>query len=112
MIAVISELWPYADRTGDYFALSEELRPLLQQIDGFLSVERFESAADPDKFVSLSFWRDEQSLKAWRDLEQHRLIMAKGRSGILRDYRIRVTKVAFEYGMNERANAPLSGKRE
>lgn len=109
MIAVISEVWPRADRRGDYFALSDELRPLLQQLDGFLSVERFESAADPGKFVSLSFWRDEQSLKAWRDLEQHRLVMAKGRSGILRDYRIRVTQVTLDYSMNERANAPLGG---
>jgi heme-degrading monooxygenase HmoA len=89
------------------FALSDELRPLLEKIDGFLSAERFESTADPGKFVSLSFWRDEGSLKAWRDLEQHRLVMAKGRGGVLRDYRIRVTRVAFEYSMNERANAPL-----
>jgi len=109
MIAVISEVWPHANRRGDYFALSDELRPLLQQLDGFLSVERFESTADSGKFVSLSFWRDEQSLKAWRDLEQHRLVMAKGRSGILRDYRIRVTQVTLDYSMNERANAPLGG---
>jgi len=88
MIAVISEVWPHADRRGDYFALSDELRPLLQQLDGFLSVERFESTADPGKSVSLSFWRDEQSLKAWRDLKQHRLVMAKGRSGILRDWQV------------------------
>jgi heme-degrading monooxygenase HmoA len=106
VIAVISEVWPHPNRRDDYFSLSDELRPLLHEIDGFISVERFESAADPGKFVSLSYWRDEEALARWRNLEQHRVVMAKGRGGILRDYRIRVTSVLWDYGMNSRTQAP------
>jgi heme-degrading monooxygenase HmoA len=106
LIAVISEVWPYPDRRDDYFRLAEELRPHLVAIDGFISVERLESPAEPGKFVSLSFWRDEASLSRWRNLEEHRLVMEKGRGGILRDYRIRVTKVLWDYGITDRAQVP------
>jgi heme-degrading monooxygenase HmoA len=108
MIAVISEVWPHEARRQEYFDLSERLRPLLQAIDGFISVERFASTVDAGKYVSLSFWRDEAALARWRDLEEHRLVMAQGRDGILRDYRIKVTRLAYEYGMQERENAPLA----
>ena len=111
MIAVISEVWPYPEKRADYFALSEKLRPLLEQIDGFISVERFESATEAGKYLSVSLWRDEDALAHWRDLEQHRLIMQRGRDAILRDYRIRVTTVTREYGMNVRAGAPLENMR-
>ncbi len=107
MIAVISEVWPHAERRADYFALSEKLRPLLEQIDGFISAERFESATEAGKYLSISLWRDESALAHWRDLEEHRLIMQCGRDGILRDYKIRVTTVSREYSMTARAGAPL-----
>jgi heme-degrading monooxygenase HmoA len=110
LIAVISEVWPYPHRRNDYFILSEELRPLLHAIDGFISVERFESPTEPGKFVSLSFWRDEAALSHWRNLEQHRIVMEKGRGGILRDYRIRVTSVLWDYSMSDRAQAPKDSR--
>lgn len=106
MIAVISELWPYPDRRDHYFRLAEELRPHLEAVDGFISTERLESSADPGKLVSISFWRDEESLSRWRNLEEHRIIMEKGRGGILRDYRIRATKVLWHYGIADREHAP------
>ena len=106
MIAVISEVWPHPDRRADYFRLSEELRPSLLAIDGFISVERLESSAEPGKLISLSFWRDEASLSRWRNLEEHRLIMEKGRGGILRDYRIRVSQVLWDYSISDRDQAP------
>jgi heme-degrading monooxygenase HmoA len=106
MLAVISELWPNAGRKDEYFALSQELRPALEAIDGFISAERFESAAEPGKYLSFSLWRDSAALSEWRNLEEHRLIMAKGRSGVLRDYRIRVTEVLYDYGMSARSEAP------
>lgn len=106
LIAVISEVWPYPQRRQDYFALAEELRPLLEKIDGFISAERFESPNDPGKYLSLSFWRDEAALAQWRNLEEHRIVMAKGRGGILRDYRIRVTNVLWDYSLTDRSQAP------
>lgn len=110
MIAVMSEVWPHPDRRNDYFALSDELRPHLQGIDGFISVERFESTAEPGKFVSLSFWRDEAALSRWRNLEEHRIVMEKGRGGVLRDYRIRVTSVLWDYSLSDRAQAPKDSR--
>jgi heme-degrading monooxygenase HmoA len=106
LIAVISEVWPYPDRRADYFRLADELRSHLEAVEGFISVERFESPTEPGKFVSLSFWRDEESLARWRNLEEHRVVMEKGRAGILRDYRIRVTRVLWDYGIADRAQVP------
>ena len=110
MIAVISEVWPHDDRRDDYNALSIELRPHLEAIDGFISSERFESCSKPGKFLSLSLWRDEEALGRWRNLAEHRTIMAKGRDGILRAYRIRATRVLWDYSLNERDNAPADSR--
>lgn len=110
MIAVISEVWPFPDRLNDYISLSDELRPHLEAIDGFISSERFESVKEPGKYVSVSYWRDGEALARWRNLEQHRVVMAKGRSGILRDYRIRAAKVLWDYSMNDREQAPMDSR--
>lgn len=106
MIAVIFEVWPARGRKDDYLAVAAALRDDLTRIDGFISVERFQSLTDPDKILSLSFWRDEQAVKAWRTQARHREGQAKGRGGIFADYRLRVAAVLRDYGMNERAEAP------
>ena len=93
MIAVIFELWPAEGRSAEYFELAGALRSELDQLDGFISIERFESVSTPGKFVSLSFWRDEEAVRAWRNLEGHRLAQARGRGGVLADYRLRVATV-------------------
>lgn len=106
MIAVIFELWPDAERKPEYFDLAAELRPELDKTDGFISIERFESLATPGKFLSLSFWRDEASVQVWRNLQAHRDAQARGRAGVLSNYRLRVTEVRRDYGLNERGQAP------
>jgi heme-degrading monooxygenase HmoA len=110
MIAVIFEVWPDPDHRNDYFDLAAALKPQLEQIDGFISVERFESLTDKGKVLSLSFWRDEQAVSQWRNLEQHRAAQAKGRGGIFSDYRLRIASVVRDYGMNERAEAPKDSR--
>lgn len=106
MIAVIFEVWPNADRKQEYLDLAASLRPLLQQVNGFISIERFESLSEPGKILSLSIFRDETAIAQWRALEQHRVAQARGRSGIFRDYRLRVAGVIRDYGMNDRTQAP------
>ena len=106
MIAVIFEVWPADGRKDDYLAIAASLRSELERIDGFISVERFQSLTDPDKLLSLSFWRDEDAVKAWRMQEKHRAGQARGRGGVFADYRLRVASVMRDYGMNERAQAP------
>ena len=104
MIAVIFELRAAdADR---YFALAAALKPALETLDGFVSIERFQSLADPDKFLSLSFFRDEAAVAAWRSLEAHRSAQAEGRAGVLADYRLRVADVVRDYGLDDRVAAP------
>lgn len=106
MIAVIFEVWPAEGRRQAYLDIAASLKPELEQIDGFLSIERFQSLVDDKKLLSLSFWRDEKAVQAWRNLEHHRQAQAAGRGGVLRDYRLRVAGVIRDYGMSERAEAP------
>ncbi len=111
MIAVIFELWPGEGQQGSYFDLAAQLRPQLDAIDGFISIERFESLALPGKYLSLSFWRDEAAVKAWRNQAEHRAAQSAGRGsrssqGILANYRLRVAHVLRDYGLNERDQAP------
>jgi heme-degrading monooxygenase HmoA len=106
VIAVIFEVWPTEGRAEEYFDLAARLKPELERIDGFISVERFQSLTTPGKFVSLSFWRDEAAVQRWREFAEHRAAQARGRGGIFADYRIRVAPVARDYGMRERAEAP------
>ncbi|MCX7358653.1 MAG: antibiotic biosynthesis monooxygenase [Alphaproteobacteria bacterium] len=109
MIAVIFEVEP-ADRDA-YFRIAGELRPLLDEIDGFVSIERFQSLNDDGRVLSLSFWRDEEAVARWRNLEAHRVAQAAGRGGVFRDYRLRVAAVVRDYGMMERDEAPSDSVR-
>lgn len=111
MIAVIFEVSLAAGQQPRYLQFAAELRPLLQQIDGFISIERFASLSEPDKLLSLSFWRDEAALAQWRQLEAHRMAQAAGRDGVFADYRLRVATVLRDYGMNERAAAPADSRQ-
>lgn len=106
MIAVIFEVWPRPEHRQKYLDLAAELKPLLEQIDGFVSVERFESLTEPGKLLSLSVFRDEKALDEWRSLRAHRAAQAKGRSEYFADYRLRIAGVIRDYGMKERAEAP------
>lgn len=106
MIAVIFEVWPAAGERQHYLDLAVALRSDLERVDGFLSVERFESLTQPGKLLSLSFWRDEDAVRAWRNRPPHRATQAKGRGGVFADYRLRVAGVLRDYGMAERAEAP------
>lgn len=106
MIAVIFEVTPAAGQLDTYLAHATALKPVLESMDGFISVERFQSLSEPGKLVSLSFWRDEASVKAWREQGEHRLAQAAGRAGVFADYRLRVAHVVRDYGLNERAEVP------
>ena len=110
MIAVIFEVWPADGRKQTYLDIAAELKPELEKIDGVLSIERFQSLSDETKLLSLSFWRDEAAVKAWRNLEHHRQAQHAGRSGVFRDYRLRVASVLRDYGMKERSEAPADSR--
>lgn len=97
MLAVIFEVEMNPGRDQDYFALAGSLKPELEAIDGFISVERFQSLSNEGKYVSVSFWRDEQAVKAWREHAEHRLAQARGKKEIFADFRIRVAEVVRDY---------------
>lgn len=111
MIAVIFELTPAPGKTSDYFELAAALRGQVEQCDGFISIERFESVTQPGKFVSLSFWRDEAAVREWRNLQSHRAAQARGRSDIFADYRLRVATVIRDYGRHSRDQAPDDSRK-
>ncbi len=110
MIAVIFEVYPADGRKEEYLDIAVGLRPILQEIDGFISVERFQSLTDPKKVISLSFFRDEEAVRRWRNTMAHRGAQAKGRGGIFADYRLRIASVIRDYGMNERDEAPADSR--
>ncbi|ESX03253.1 antibiotic biosynthesis monooxygenase [Mesorhizobium sp. LSJC268A00] len=106
MIAVIFEVQPAEGKRDAYLGIAAELRPLLDGIDGFISIERFQSLGDPNRVLSLSFWRDEEAVKAWRNTEEHRQAQHAGRGGIFAGYRLRIAHVVRDYGLTERDEAP------
>ena len=110
MIAVIFEVFPAEGRRDTYLALAAALRAELETIDGFVSIERFESLTQPGKLLSLSFFRDEAAVAAWRNRASHRATQARGRGGVFSDYRLRIASVVRDYGMFDRAEAPDDSK--
>ncbi|AMB80526.1 MULTISPECIES: antibiotic biosynthesis monooxygenase family protein [Pseudomonas] len=111
MIAVIFEAWPRTDQYQRYLDLAAELRPLLADLEGFISIERFQSLSEPGKLLSLSFWRDEDSIQRWRQLEQHRMAQAAGRTQVFEDYRLRIAHVLRDYSLTERSEAPADSRK-
>ena len=110
MIAVIFEVEPAPGHRQDYLDTAAALRAELEAIDGFLSIERFESLARPGRMLSLSFWRDEEAVRRWRTLPSHLAAQAAGRAGIFRDYRLRVADVVRDYGLDARDQAPADAR--
>ena len=110
MLAVIFEVIPAPGRKQQYLELAAELRPELEKIDGFISVERFASLTNESKLLSLSFWRDEEAVRRWRNLARHREAQARGRAGVFADYRLRIASVVRDYGMTDRAEAPQDSR--
>lgn len=108
--AVIFEVRPHPGRRDDYLAIAATLRAQLEREDGFVSVERFQSLTDPDKLLSLSFWRDEAAVAAWRSRQAHRAAQARGRQEVFADYRLRIAAVVRDYGMFERGQAPADSR--
>lgn len=110
MIAVIFELEPKEGETQAYFDTAAQLAPMLETIEGFISVERFESLAVPGKYLSLSFWEDEKAVATWRNTEAHRAGQGRGRESIFKDYRLRVAVVMRDYGLMDRDAAPADSR--
>lgn len=106
MIAVIFEVYPAEGKVEEYLDIAVKLKPQLEKIDGFISIERFSSLIEEGKILSLSFWRDEKAISEWRNLESHRFAQEKGREGVFSNYRLRVANVCRDYGMEDREQAP------
>ena len=111
MIAVIFEVEPRSGRQEEYLEIAGRLRPMVDEIDGFISIERFESLTQPGKILSLSFWRDEEAVTEWRNVVEHREAQRKGRESIFADYRLRIAEVSRDYGMHERGETPEDSKQ-
>src|SRR5581483_5825697 len=112
MIAVLFEVWPRSEEhKQEYLDIAARLRPLLDNIEGFISIERFESLSEPGKLLSLSFWRDDKAVEAWRKAELHRSAQGKGRAYIFQDYRLRVGMVIRGYRMNNREQSPVDSRQ-
>ncbi|HEX4850652.1 MAG TPA: antibiotic biosynthesis monooxygenase [Puia sp.] len=111
MIAVIFEVLPNPGKRDDYLGLAEELRTSLVTMPGFISIERFQSISNQAKILSLSFWKDEESISNWRNLEMHRMAQTEGRQGIFEDYRLRIAAVVRDYGMFDRKEAPTDSQQ-
>ncbi len=106
MIAVIFEVLPAKGKKEEYLNVASQLKTQLQDIDGFISIERFSSLSEEGKILSLSFWRDEKAVTEWRNLESHRIAQSQGRNGIFANYRLRVGEINRDYGINDREESP------
>ncbi|MEL7099537.1 MAG: antibiotic biosynthesis monooxygenase [Pseudomonadota bacterium] len=112
MIAVIFEVTPAEGRKAEYLDIAAAMRPMVDEVEGFISVERFQSLTTPEKLLSLSFFEDEAAVKRWRELAAHRGAQAKGRDGLFADYRLRIAGVIRDYGLHDRAEAPADSRAQ
>ncbi len=110
MIAIIFEVFPASGRKAEYLDIAAKIRPDLEQVEGFISVERFQSLTDPDKILSISFFENEDAVRRWRETADHRAAQAAGRGGVFSDYRLRVAHVLRDYGMFDRDDAPADSR--
>ena len=110
MIAVIFEFRADPAQRTTYLELARRMSRFVEDADGFLGIERFQSLEDEHRVLSLSFWRDEEAVTAWRNTVAHREAQARGRAGIFRDYRLRVAHVVRDYGLDDRAQAPADSR--
>jgi heme-degrading monooxygenase HmoA len=110
MIAVIFEVIPEDGKMADYLAIAASLNPILSTIEGFISIERFQSLVHPDKILSMSFWEDEKAILQWRNIEMHREAQSKGRNSVFKDYHLRIANVVRDYGMFDRKEAPADSR--
>ena len=110
MIAVIFEVSPHMHARPEYLTMAARLAPLLAEIDGFISIERFQSLNQPEKILSLSFWRDEEAVQRWRNTEEHRAAQSQGRAAIFADYRLRIATVVRDYGLLDREQVPQDSR--
>lgn len=106
MIAVIFEIIPAEGQKEQYLNIAASLRPLLERIDGFVSIERFQSLTEPGKVLSLSFFRNEDAIKEWRSLQEHRDAQSKGRSDVFSDYRLRIAEVPLKCSLSSFFSTP------
>jgi heme-degrading monooxygenase HmoA len=106
-VVVIFESWPKPEGGKKaYLDIAGSLMPLVQDVDGFISVERFQSVADENKMVAISFWRDEDAVKNWRNVLEHRRVQAGSRKTVFDNYRLRIANVTRDYTMKDRKQAP------
>ncbi|HET6827030.1 MAG TPA: antibiotic biosynthesis monooxygenase [Ramlibacter sp.] len=110
MVSVIFEVWPHPQHKQGYLDWAAELRGELEKMEGFISIERFQSLTEPGKLLSLQFWRDDACLTAWRNLEAHRAAQSAGRKTMFKEYRLRIAEVTRDYGLNERTQAPADSR--
>ncbi len=111
MLAVIFEVHPHAAGRDEYLQTAAKLRGFLENRDGFISIERFQSLVDEGKVLSLSFWRDEAAIREWRNLLEHRQAQAKGRKRLFKSYRIRVAEVLRDYSSSDHRQAPKDSRQ-
>jgi heme-degrading monooxygenase HmoA len=107
MMAVIFEVWPASGRRDDYLNMAAALRSEVEKIDGFISVERFESLYEEGKLLSLQFWRDDEAIGRWRNHLEHRKAQGAGKGEVFANYRLRIAEVVRDYGPQDRAQAPV-----
>ena len=106
MIAIIFEVTPKPDKKADYLDLAAEMRPIIEKVEGFISVERVQSLTNPEKLLPISLFEDEAAVDRWRKLATHRKVQSKGRREIFDDYSSKVLQVLRNYGMTDREEAP------
>lgn len=106
MIAVIFEVYPAEGKLAEYLTIAQHLKFELEKIEGFISIERFSSLVEEGKILSLSFWRDDEAVRQWRNLEAHRFAQKKGRAGVFSDYRLRVATICRDYSKDNREQVP------
>ncbi|WP_336070567.1 antibiotic biosynthesis monooxygenase [Mesoflavibacter sp. CH_XMU1404-2] len=77
----------------DYTKMAELMLNLAKQQPGFLGEESARNAVG----ITVSYWKDLESIKAWKQQTDHKLAQQKGRTDWYKQYKTRICKVERDY---------------
>lgn len=96
--AVVFSSVATGEDTDGYQRMAARMQELAEQQPGYLGIES--TRGDDGVGITVSYWRDEDSIRNWHSVAEHREAQRLGREKWYRRFRLRVCRVERAYGLD------------